>query len=688
MDFVSTALPALGDAASLILQPIVLGYLILGVVMGLCIGVFPGLGGIAGLSLLLPFMFGMDPVLGLALMIGMVAVVPTSDTFASVLMGIPGSSASQATVLDGFPLAKKGEAARALSAAFASSLFGGLVGATFLTVFILVARPIVLEFRTPELLMITIFGLSMVGILAGRVALKGLVAAGLGLMVGVIGEGAFEGEMRLIPSEWVYADTGSIPYTLNLYFGDGLKLVIVGLGIFAIPEIVALLRQDRAIADRKPLGGGWMTGVRDWFANIWLSIRCSIIGVIVGVIPGLGGSVVDWIAYGHSVQTTKDKSKFGSGEIRGVIGPESSNNAKEGGGLVPTLLFGIPGSGSMAIFIGAIALLGSGNIEVGPSMLKNNLDITYAIVWLLALANVVGTLICIAASGGIARLTTIPFALLAPFLFMIISFAAFQSGQNLLDLVALFGIGLLGIMMRRFDWSRPAFLIGFVLSSPAENYANQAVQIAQSRFRKSMGEGLDYIFSPIVIVLIIITVISVVVGLRQAKQIMAEGAVESGKKRAPLIFLLVVLAFFVVAFLNVNGIPDFAWRDRVFPRFVSGVAIVGALILLIQMMMRDESHPLFADREASEADDNAFGLWSTLAWFAGLLILTSLLGFILALAIFLFAFIKLRAGKSLGFALLYAAAGIAFMCFMAGLLNRDFPPGLLQSYVDLPWPLT
>ena len=120
---------------------------------------FPGLGGIAGLSLLLPFMFGMDPILGLALMIGMVAVVPTSDTFARVLMGIPGSSASQATVLDGFPMAKKGEAARALSAAFASSLFGGLVGASFLTVFILIARPIVLEFRTPELLMITIFGL-------------------------------------------------------------------------------------------------------------------------------------------------------------------------------------------------------------------------------------------------------------------------------------------------------------------------------------------------------------------------------------------------------------------------------------------------------------------------------------------------------------------------------------------------
>ena len=675
MDVLSVALPALADAADLILQPVVLGYLVLGVVMGLCIGVFPGLGGIAGLSLLLPFMFGMDPVLGLALMIGMVAVVPTSDTFASVLMGIPGSSASQATVLDGFPMAKKGEAARALSAAFASSLFGGLVGATFLTVFILVARPIVLEFRTPELLMITIFGLSMVGILAGRVALKGIAAAGLGMMIGTIGEGDSAGELRMA--------TYDMPYLV-----DGLKLVIVGLGIFAVPEIVALLRQDRSISDRSPLGGGWLSGVRDWFANIWLSVRCSIIGVVVGVIPGLGGSVVDWIAYGHAVQTTKDKSKFGHGEVRGVIGPESSNNAKEGGGLVPTLLFGIPGSGSMAIFIGAIALLGSGNIEVGPSMLKNNLDITYAIVWLLALANVVGTLICIGASGGIARLTTIPFALLAPFLFMIISFAAFQSGQDLMDLVALFAIGLLGIMMRRFDWSRPAFLIGFVLSNPAETYANQAVQIAQSRFRRGFEDGIDYIFSPIVIVLIIITLFSVVVGLRQAKTIMAEGAVESGSKRAPLIFLLVVLSYLIVAFTNAAMIPDYAAADRVFPRFVGGVTIVALLILLVQMMLRPETHPLFADREQTDADVNAHGLWATLAWFAGLLVLSALLGFILALGIFLFAFMRLRAGRSFGFAALYTAAGIGFMCVMAGLLNRDFPQGLLQSYVDLPWPLT
>ena len=197
MELLTLALGSLSDAWSLILQPTTLLYLAFGVVMGISIGVFPGLGGIAGLSLMLPLMFGLDPIYGLALMIGLVAVVPTSDTFASVLMGIPGSSSSQATVLDGFPLAKKGQAARALSAAFSSSLFGGIVGAAFLTFFILVARPIVLMFQSPELLMVAIFGVSMVGILAGRVALKGLAAAGLGMMIAMIGEGPFNGEPRL-----------------------------------------------------------------------------------------------------------------------------------------------------------------------------------------------------------------------------------------------------------------------------------------------------------------------------------------------------------------------------------------------------------------------------------------------------------------------------------------------------------
>ena len=674
MEILYSAAVALGDAWMLILDPKALAYLAIGVLLGLSVGVFPGLGGIAGLSLMLPFMFGLEPIYGLALMIGLVAVVPTSDTFASVLMGIPGSSSSQATVLDGFPLAKQGQAARALSSAFASSLFGGLVGAIFLTFFILVARPIVLMFQSPELLMIAIFGISMVGILAGRVALKGLAAAGLGMMIAMIGEGPFNGQPRLASYDY--------PYIL-----DGLKLVIVGLGIFAIPEIVALLRKGDAINQREGLGAGWLDGVKDWWNNRWLSIRCSLIGVAVGVIPGLGGAVVDWIAYGHAVQTTKKKERFGSGEIRGVIAPESANNAKEGGGLVPTLLFGIPGSGSMAIFIGALALLGQGELEPGQQMLTDDLNITYAIVWMLALANVLGTILCIALSNPIARLTNIRFVLIAPFVFMIVSFAAFQSGQNLLDLAALMGIGLIGILLRRFDWSRPAFLIGFVLAKPVEQYSNNAYQISTFRMDQGLHAVMDYLLSPIVWVLIVITLISVVIGIRQAKNIQAEGEVPTGLKRGPLMFLLTVIVFTGWFMIEMYTIPDYAWVDAVFPVVISTFTFACLLGLLILMALKPENDLIFADREL-EIDNSQHSFWRTLGWFAGLLILTSLTGFIIALSVFLLCFFLIRARESLSKSLIYSLSGLGFMLFMGWLLNRDFPPGLLQEFVNLPWPLT
>lgn len=671
MDLFATALPALQDAFALILQPHQIMYLVLGVLLGLSVGVFPGLGGIAGLSLVLPFMFGMDPVSGLALMVGLVAVVPTSDTFASVLMGIPGSSASQATVLDGFPMARKGEAARALSAAFTSSLFGGLFGATVLTFFILIARPLVLAFGTPEMLAITLLGLSMVAILAGRLPLKGVSAACLGLLVGTIGEAGAGGSLRMA--------TYDIPYLI-----DGVKLVIVGLGIFAVPEIISLLRQDQSIARDSKLGAGWMHGVRDWFNNIWLSIRCATIGVIVGVIPGLGGSVVDWIAYGHTIHSAKEKTTFGSGDVRGVVGPESSNNAKEGGGLVPTLIFGIPGSGSMAIFIGGLGLLG---FTAGPQMIQNDLNVTYTVVWSLALANVVGAGLCIALSGQIARITTIRFTLLAPFLFMMIAFAAFQSRQSLGDLVTLFVIGLVGIFLRRFDWSRPAFLIGFVLSDQAENFSNNAHQIASFQFRRGLQHGLDYVASPIVIGILLLTVLSVIFGIRQSKMIRSEGEVVTGRKRAPLIFLLVILAYMITAWVNAALIE--LTSDKIFPLTVGTVGIVATVLLLIRMMRAAEDDAVFADREAGGEDAEApHGLWSTLAWFGALLVLSSLVGFILALMAFLVAFFRIRARLSWARVLLLSAAGVAGMCFLAGTLNRDFPPGLLQEFVKLPWPFT
>lgn len=209
--------------------------------------------------------------------------------------------------------------------------------------------------------------------------------------------------------------------------------------------------------------------------------------------------MVDWISYGHIVQTTPDREGFGKGDIRGVIAPESSNNAKEGGALIPTLLFGIPGSGSMAIFLGGLFLLG---IEPGPGMMKDHLDLVYTAIWSLAIANIFAAGLCLMLSRPIARLTLIPFNTLAPFMFMIIILAAYQGTRDWGDFLALLVTGVLGWVMKRFGWPRPAVLIGYVLSHTTETYLFISVQ----RY------GSEWLLRPGVLILGLIIVLSVSAG--------------------------------------------------------------------------------------------------------------------------------------------------------------------------------
>jgi hypothetical protein len=269
---------------------------------------------------------------------------------------------------------------------------------------------------------------------------------------------------------------------------------------------------------------------------------------------------------------------------------------------------------------------------------------------------------------------------------MIIAFAAFQSRQSLGDLVALVAIGALGILLRRFDYSRPAFLIGFVLSNQAEAFANMANQIATSRFRRSFEAGMDYIASPLTIVLLVLTVLSVVIGIRQSKHIRENLETPTGTKRAPMIFLACVTAYLVVALADAASITRFG--DKIFPLAVGSVTLVACVALLARMLLRPETDDVFIDLEAGSEDGAApHGLWRTMSWFLGLLILSFFLGLVLALSLFLLVFFRLRAGLGWAASVLYAAAGIAFIVFLAAVLGREFPPGLLQSYTDLPWPL-
>jgi TctA family transporter len=639
-------------------------FLLTGVAMGLVVGIFPGLGGIVGLSLLLPFLYGMDPTSALAMLVGLVAIIPTSDTFTSVLMGIPGSSASQATVLDGFPLAKKGEAARALGAAFSASLYGGLIGAVILTVVIVVARPLILLFTSAELFMLTILGLSMVGVLAGNCLSKGLLACGLGLLFGALGGAPATGEFRM--------SFGSD------YLGDGLPLVVIGLAMFAVPEIVDLLRSGGSISRGQSLGSGWIRGIKDMWAYKWMCMRCAGIGCIIGALPGLGGSVVDWIAYGHVKQTVKDSSQFGKGDIRGVLAPESANNAKEGGGLIPTLLFAIPGSGSMAIFLGGLEIIG---LEPGPSMVEGNLNLTYIIIWSLALANVVGAGTCLLISKYVAMLTTIKYVYLAPFMIMVICFAAFQATLDLGDLMVLFGVGLFGILFKRFGWPRPAFLIGFVLADNSETYLYQAVQFYGPEFMLRTG----------VIIIAVITVIFAWMGARNAptKETAASegGPAKATDMRPQALFAGGVVLIFA---LGLYDAAQHSFLAAIYPLGITLTMLPFAIYLFYVTWTNKTGNAANYDHEIEGDHVGKAGTASLMHyvwWLGGFIGTIMLIGFWISLIGFFLIFLRAKSDASWIRIVTMTACGVGFITGLSWIMVLNFPGGVLQYYVDLPWPL-
>jgi TctA family transporter len=480
----ATILDAVWQGLTMLLDPSRLVFLVLGVMLGLFVGMIPGIGGVTALALLLPFTFGMDPYAAFALLLGVSATTSTGDTIPAVMFGVPGGAGSAATVMDGYPMAKNGEAGRALSAAYLSSLIGGLFGAILLAIVLPFMRPVLLHIGSPELLSFAILGLSLVAVLSGSSPMRGMAVAGVGILLAMIGMDSQTGTAR-----WHYG---------TYYLWDGLPLVPVLLGLFALPELCDLAISRRTIART---GGvsirkGMLQGARDVLQNLPLVFRSSWLGAAVGAIPGLGGSVVDWLAYGFALKTIKGASEtFGKGDVRGVIGPESANNAKEGGALVPTIVFGIPGTASMTILLGAFLIHG---LVPGPTMLTQNLSLTYSMVWSIALANILGAGLCFAFSGQFAKIATLRYTLILPCILSVIFIGAFEGSRQWGDLYALILFGVLGWIMKQLKWPRPPMILGFVLGSVIERYSF----ISYDRY------GIDFLFRPVVLIMFAIAILA------------------------------------------------------------------------------------------------------------------------------------------------------------------------------------
>jgi TctA family transporter len=557
---------AAGKAFVILMDPVRLMYLAAGCVMGLVLGIVPGIGGLAGTAMLLPFTFNMDPYTAFALLLGLGSTTATGDPIPAVLFGVPGGAASAATVLDGFPMAKKGEAGRALSAAYMSSLMGGVFGAFLMAVSIPILRPVMLFLGSPELLAFSVLGISMVAVLSGNAPLRGLTAGCVGIMIAMIGTDPQSGTLR-----WTFG---------SLYLWDGLPLTPLLLGVFALPELCDLLIARTAIATDTSVSniykGQWQ-GVKDCFQHWWLIMRCSWIGGGIGSIPGISASVVDWLAYGHALKTEKGANlTFGKGDVRGVIASESSNNAKEGGALVPTVAFGVPGSATMAILLGAFLIHG---LVPGPDMLTKNLDITYAMVWSVALANILGAGMCYAFSPQFAKLSVLRFSLILPGVLGIVYIGAFEATRQWGDLYSLLIFGLLGWIMKQFKWPRPPLILGVVLGDTIERY----LFISVERY------GLSWMYTrPIVVILLVIAIIGLV------RPFLADIRIHGGLKRmltsfqGPRFHPSQLFTLFVITVLGAACSMSLSWdfSARIVPLVIGITALIAAGVSLFNDMCR------------------------------------------------------------------------------------------------------
>jgi putative tricarboxylic transport membrane protein len=432
-------------------------YLFGGVITGLIFGIVPGIGGLQAVALFLPFTYNMLPFHALPFMVATNAVSYTGGSITAVLLNVPGQETNAATMLDGYPMTQKGEGGRALGAALMSSGLGGMFTVLVALAMVPMVLPVVMNVMSADMVFMILLGLAFIGILTTGSRIKGLISGGLGLIISFIG----------------YQSVTAVPrFTFGTsYIYDGIGLVPMALGIFAIPEALALAVQGGTIQQRKEvvLHGmrevwqGAMDVIRHW----WLFIRSAIIGYIIGVVPGIGAIAASFIAYGQAKQTSKHPEKFGTGIVEGVIAPETANNASAAGALLTTLALGIPGSAPMAIFLGGLMMVG---IVPGPEVLTKHLDLSLNLIVVIFVANLIGTALCFWLAPQLVKIAWIPARVLTPLVMVVALVAVYAFKENFYDVIVMLICGVLGLLMRKFGYNRPTLFLGFILGMLFEKF--------------------------------------------------------------------------------------------------------------------------------------------------------------------------------------------------------------------------
>ncbi len=468
------------------LTPLNLFYAFVGVFLGTVIGVLPGIGPMTGIALLIPITFGLPPTSAIILMAGIYYGAMYGGSTTSILVNAPGESSSVVTCFDGFQMAKKGRAGPALAAA----AIGSFIAGTFATLMLMLIGPWIaafaLNFGPPEYFALMFAGLTVVTSLAGRSLVKALLATTIGLAIATIG---------------IDLQSGVPRYTFgNPEMLDGLEFLVVAIGLFAVSEVIVNLSDMRqAVQERLSIKGGLWLNAEDWRRAIPAFTRGTLSGFFVGGIAGAGAAVASFVSYGLEKKMSKYKDELGSGAIEGVAGPEAANNAAAGGAMIHLLCLGIPGSGTTAIMLGALLMLG---LQPGPLLFQQNPQFVWGLIASMYVGNVMLLVLNLPLVGMWVKILDIPLYLLIVFIILFSFLGVYTMNNSVQDLWLMVVFGVIGYLLRRFDIPASPIILGMVLGDLMEQAMRQSLMISDGNL------GI-FVTRPISLTLLLIAVVSI-----------------------------------------------------------------------------------------------------------------------------------------------------------------------------------
>lgn len=471
-----------------LLSPMNLIYMVIGTVLGIMAGSVPGLSATMAISLLVPVTFVMEPLSGLAMLAGIYNGGMFGGSISSILFNVPGAASAAVTAFDGHPMTKKGQSARALQLAVLASFIGGTLSVLALLLLAPALAEVVLMFGPAEYFWVAVFGLSIVVSLSSQSIIKGLLSGLLGLLAAQVGMDPVTAFPRFTFD--------------NIYLSGGFLLTAVLLGMFSVPEAISLLEKNTKVAQAEQIKSDEKVKLFSCFRPFWLDyLISSICGIVIGIIPAAGGNIASFVSYDIAKKRSKHPELFGTGIPEGVIASEAANNGCTGGSFVPLLTMGIPGSPAAAAIMGAFMVHG---LILGPQLFTGNPDVVYGLMWAMFITNFIMLFAGFYGAKAFRRALSLPQEVLAPLILVFCVLGVYSMRGYLFDVGVMLGFGVLAFFMKKFGYSSPAFILGFILSSLAETNLLRTLKISNNSIS-------GFFNSPLSMLMIAITVLSVVV---------------------------------------------------------------------------------------------------------------------------------------------------------------------------------